>query len=287
MPEAVTLGQAFAAAAAVLRQAGIESPELDARLLLCHAAGLSHEAYIGNARQVLEPNAALRLDAALGRRLNREPVSRIVGRREFYSREFLVDRHTLDPRADTETLIEAALSHVDSAGLRHAPLRLLDLGTGTGCILITLLAELPQADGVGIDRSPEALALAAANAKRLGVASRARFLVSDWLDAVTGRFDLIVSNPPYLADAEFGTLAEDVALYDPMVALHGGEDGLDAYRRIASGVARVLAERGTLLLEIGSTQARAVTEILLKAGLKPGTIERDLAGRPRVVMSGR
>ncbi len=287
MPEAVTLNQAFAAAAGVLRQAGIETPELDARLLLCHATGLSHEAYIGNARQALAPHAAARLDAALGRRLKREPVSRIVGRREFYGREFLVDRHTLDPRADSETLIAAALAHVDREGLRHAPLKLLDLGTGTGCLLITMLAELPQAEGVGIDRSPPALALATANAKHLGVASRARFLASDWLEAVAGRFDLVLGNPPYLAEAELGALADEVALYDPPLALSGGKDGLDAYRRIAVGIGSVLAERGRLLLEIGPAQARVVAEILLEAGLKPATVERDLAGRPRVVVSGR
>jgi release factor glutamine methyltransferase len=287
MPEAVTLNQAFAAAAGALRQAGIESPELDARLLLCHAASLSHEAYIGNVRQALAPQAAARLDAALARRLKREPVSRIVGRREFYGREFLVDRHTLDPRADSETLIEAALAHVDREGLRHAPLKLLDLGTGTGCLLITMLAELPRAEGIGVDRSPDALALAAANAKRLGVAFRARFLASDWLDAVTGRFDLVLGNPPYLAEAEFGTLAGEVALYDPPLALCGGKDGLDAYRRIAAGVGSVLAEQGRLLLEIGPTQATAVAEILLEAGLNPGAVARDLAGRPRLVMSER
>ena len=288
MPEpAVTLNRAFIAAASVLREAGVETPELDARLLLCHATGLSHEAYIRNGGDPLRPEFAAELDAAIARRLKREPVSRIVGLREFYGREFLVDRHTLDPRADTETLIEAALAHVDREGLRHAPLKLLDLGTGTGCILITLLAELTQATGVGIDRSPEALALAAANAKHLGVASRAGFVASDWLDAVTGRFDLVLGNPPYLADAELGTLAEDVVRYDPPLALSGGEDGLGAYRRIAAGVARFLAEQGRLLLEIGPLQANPVAEILRKAGLKPGTIESDLAGRPRVVVSGR
>jgi release factor glutamine methyltransferase len=287
MPEAVTLNQAFIAGAGVLRQAGMATPELDARLLLCHAAGLSHEAYIGNGRQALRPEAAAELDAAIARRLMREPVSRIVGMREFYGRVFLVDRHTLDPRPDTETLIEAALAHVDRAGLRHAPLKLLDLGAGTGCILITLLSELPRAEGVGIDRSPEALALAAVNAERLGVAARARFFTSDWLDAVEGRFDLIVANPPYLAESELGTLAEEVLLYDPILALCGGKDGLDAYRRIAAGADRVLADKGRLLLEIGPSQADPATEILQEAGLALDAIKHDLAGRPRVVIWGR
>jgi release factor glutamine methyltransferase len=279
--------EAFVEAAQSLRQAGVETPELDARLLLCHAAGLSHEAYIGNACQALRPEAGAALDAAIARRLKREPVSRIVGIREFYGRAFLVDRHTLDPRPDTETLTEAALAHVDRAGLRHAPLKVLDLGTGTGCILITLLVELPEAEGVGIDLSPEALALAAANAERLGVASRAGFVLSDWLDAVRGRFDLVLANPPYLAESELGTLAGEVLLYDPMLALYGGEDGLDAYRRIAAGADRVLTEAGRLLLEIGPFQVDPVTEILQEAGLETDAIKHDLARRPRVVMAGR
>ena len=288
MPEpSHSMREAFVEAAQSLRQAGVETPELDARLLLCHAAGLSHEAYIGNACQALRPEAGAALDAAIARRLKREPVSRIVGIREFYGRAFLVDRHTLDPRPDTETLTEAALAHVDRAGLRHAPLKLLDLGTGTGCILITLLVELPEAEGVGIDLSPEALALAAANAERLGVAPRAGFVLSDWLDAVRGRFDLVLANPPYLAESELGTLAGEVLLYDPMLALYGGEDGLDAYRRIAAGADRVLTEAGRLLLEIGPFQVDPVTEILQEAGLETDAIKHDLARRPRVVMAGR
>jgi release factor glutamine methyltransferase len=282
-----SLRQAFIEATQSLRRGGIETPELDARLLLCHAAGLSHEVYIGNARQALRPEAAAKLDAAIARRLEREPVSRIVGMREFYGRAFLVDRHALDPRPDTETLIEAALAQVDRADQRYAPLRLLDLGTGTGCILITLSAELPQAEGVGIDLSPEALALAAANAERLGVAPRARFVLSDWLDAVQGSFDLVLGNPPYLAESEFGTLAAEVLFYDPMLALYGGEDGLDAYRRIAAGADHVLADAGRLLLEIGPSQADAVTEILQEAGLEVDAIKHDLVGRPRVIMAGR
>jgi release factor glutamine methyltransferase len=271
----------------MLRAAGVETPELDARLLLCHAAGVSHEAYIGNARQALSPKAEAEFDVAIARRLKREPVSRIVGRREFYGRAFLVDRCALDPRPDSETLIEAALAHVDREGLRQAPLKLLDLGTGTGCILITLLAELPRSEGLGVDLSPGALALAAANAERLGAASRARFVGSDWLDAVQGRFDLVLANPPYLAESELDALAEEVLRYDPMLALYGGKDGLDAYRRIAAGADRVLAEAGRLLLEIGPAQAEPVTEILEEAGLEVDSVSRDLAGRPRVVMAGR
>jgi release factor glutamine methyltransferase len=284
-----TLGKAFVEAVAVLRQGGIETPELDARVLVCHAASLSHEAYVAKACSPIEPTMRAWLDAAIQRRLNREPVARITGFREFYGRQFLVDPYVLDPRPDTETLIEAALALVERQGLADSPLRLLDLGTGTGCILLTLLAELPRAEGVGTDVSAPALASAAANAKRLGVAARASFVLADWLDAVGGRFDLILANPPYLATGEIEHLADDVAMYDPRLALDGGADGLDAYRRIAARAGDVLTEQGRLLVEIGATQADAVAGILCGAGLKLDQAEGprlDLAGRPRAVVAG-
>jgi release factor glutamine methyltransferase len=283
-----SIQDAFVAAASVLRQAGIKTPELDARLLLCHAAGLSHEAYVARAREALAPEVAASFEASVLRRAAREPVSRILGSREFYGREFLVDRHALDPRPDTETLIEAALDLVARAASRGRPLKLLDLGTGTGCILITLLAELPHARGVGTDISGAALKLAAANAGRLGVADRARFVAADWLDGVEGCFDLILSNPPYIASAEIATLAREVADHDPRLALDGGPDGLDAYRRIAASAGQVLAPTGRILVEIGSGQAEAVARIFRGAGLSldpEGSVGRDFAGRPRLVVA--
>jgi release factor glutamine methyltransferase len=289
MAEPVTLNQAFVGAAAALRQAGIDTPELDARLLLCHATGLSHEAYIANARVELAPATLTRLDQAVTRRLKREPVSRISGSREFYGRCFTVGPQALDPRPDTETLIEAALALVERNGWREQPLKLLDLGTGTGCILITLLAELPQARGIGTDLSPAALGLAGANAMRLGVGARAAFVAADWLEGIAGQFDLILSNPPYLASGEIAGLAEDVAGYDPILALDGGPDGLDAYARIAAGAPAVLAEGGRLLVEIGAGQAAQVSAMFRGAGLKldeAGSVTFDLAGRPRVVAAG-
>jgi release factor glutamine methyltransferase len=303
MPEAggLTLGKAFIETASVLRQAGIDTPELDARLLLCYAARLTHEATIARARDELGADAAARLEASLARRLGREPVSRIMGYREFYGRAFLVDRHTLDPRPDTETLIEAALDLVDRQGSRNRPLSLLDLGTGTGCILITLLAKLHEARGIGTDISGAALDVAAANAERLGVADRARFMAAGWLDGIDlpspaeagfakagGRFDLIVSNPPYIPSAEIAGLAEEVASHDPRAALDGGPDGLDAYRQIAPRARQVLAPKGKILVEIGSGQAEAVAEIFARAGLRldgERAVKRDLAGRPRLVVA--
>lgn len=286
MPEPVTLNQALVGAAAVLREAGIATPELDARLLLCHAAGLSHEAYVAGAGGPVQPATLARFGTAIDRRLKREPVARITGTREFYGRGFTIAPPALDPRPDTETLIEAALAVVERRGWRDRTLSLLDLGTGTGCILVTLLAELPRAQGLGTDLSPSALALAAANAARLGVGSRAAFMAADWLDGIAGKFDLVLSNPPYLASGEIAGLAPEVAAYDPMLALDGGPDGLDAYRRIAAGASAVLAEGGRLLIEIGAGQAAQASDIFRAAGLKldpSQAIGRDLAGRPRVV----
>jgi release factor glutamine methyltransferase len=286
LPAPSSLQQAFVETARRLREAGIETPELDARLLLCHAADLSHEAAIARAGETLRPEAAARLDRAITRRLKREPVARITGSREFYGREFRLGPAALDPRPDTETLIEAALAIVEERAARDRPLTLLDLGTGTGCILLTLLAELPRARGIGTDISQAALALAATNARRLGVAPRAAFIAADWLDGISGTFDLIVANPPYLAASEIESLAPEVSAYDPRLALDGGEDGLDAYRRIAAGAPRALAANGRLIVEIGAGQAEAVKEIFAAAGLVFAKLRHDLSGRARVVVAG-
>jgi release factor glutamine methyltransferase len=285
MPDSVR--QAFVETASVLREAGIETPELDARLLLCHAAALTHESFVARAGEALQPEAAVRLEALVRRRASREPISRITGTREFYGRSFLVDGSALDPRPDTETLIEVALALIEKTGRREEPLRVLDLGTGTGCILVTLLAELAKARGLGTDLSPAALRLAEANARRLGVAGRASFLASDWLDAIHGEFDLIVSNPPYIASGEIERLAPEVAHHDPYLALDGGPDGLKAYRRIAAGAARLVAPKGAILVEIGASQAPAVAGLLRDGGflVENDGLSFDLGGRPRVVVA--
>lgn len=285
MPDSVR--QAFVETASVLREAGIDTPELDARLLLCHAATLTHESFVARAGEALQPEAAARLEALVRRRASREPISRITGTREFYGRSFLVDDSALDPRPDTETLIEAALALIEKTGRWEEPLRLLDLGTGTGCILLTLLDALPKARGFGTDLSPAALRLAEANARSLGVADRASFLASDWLDAIHGEFDLIVSNPPYIASGEIKRLAPEVAHHDPYLALDGGADGLEAYRRIAAGAARLLAPKGAILVEIGASQAPAVAGLLRDGGflVENDGPSFDLGGRPRVVVA--
>jgi release factor glutamine methyltransferase len=278
----LSLGQAHTAAARLLREARIAAPELDARLLLCHATGLSHEAYVAGLEDALAPDAAVRFGTYVARRLAGEPVSRIVCVREFYGRSFSIDASTLDPRPDTETLVEAALGLVD----REASLSILDLGTGSGCILITLLAELPQASGVGVDNSLAVLEQAQANAQVHGVGNRASFAASDWLEAVEGSFDLVVANPPYLSAADMAALSPEVRDHDPRPALDGGPDGLSAYRRIVPGLRKALRPGGFALFEVGPDQAQAVLRFLAEAGLDVGEgqyLWRDLAGRPRVV----
>ena len=287
MLKPTTLHEAFAEAAGRLREAGIETPELDARLLLCDAAGLNHEAYIARGGETLRPEEAARFEAALGRRLKREPVSRILGLGEFYGRAFLVGPETLDPRPDTETLIDAALEIAKTRGGRNRPLTILDLGTGTGCILLTLLAALPKARGLGTDISQAALAIARKNAGRLGVAERASFVAADWLDGIEGKFAIVLSNPPYIPSREIAGLAADVRTYDPRVALDGGADGLQAYRKIAARAGQALAQDGALLVEIGASQGDDVAGIFRAAGLQVSSIKKDLAGRPRVVIAGR
>jgi release factor glutamine methyltransferase len=214
-------------------------------------------------------------ETLLARRAAREPVSRILGRREFYGRSFLVTGDVLDPRPDTETLVEAALR------LMPASAGILDLGTGSGAIIVTLLAERAAATGVGLDISEAALAVARANARAHGVLDRLDLRHSDWFDGITGRFDLMVANPPYIPAAEIAGLERDVRDHDPLLALAGGPDGLAAYRRIAAGAGRHLAARALLLLEIGTGQADAVTVILRAAGFEPEGRFRDLAGHVR------
>ena len=265
------------------RALGLDTPELDARLLVAHALGLALEALLADPDAPVGAAGAAAIDALAARRSAREPVARILGRQEFYGREFRLNEATLVPRPDTETLIAAVLDRIDRTGLRSAPLRLADLGTGSGAILLTLLAELPGAGGIGTDISARALDAARANADRLGLADRAAFLAADFTAALDGTFDLIVSNPPYIERAAIAALDPEVRRHDPFAALDGGADGLDAYRAILADGPRLLKPGGALFLEIGADQAAAVAALVAAAGLDRCTIHRDLAGRDRVV----
>jgi release factor glutamine methyltransferase len=281
-----TVDAALREATAKLRYAGVDGAGDDARRLLAHVLGLSSAELLTRPERELGAESASCFARAIARRCDREPVSRIVGKREFYGRSFAISPATLDPRPDSETLIEAVLDIVRLENRLASPLRILDVGTGSGALLITLLCELPNARGVGTDISAAALEIARANAGRLGVADRGEWVVRDALDGIEGEFDILVSNPPYVRRGEIAALQPEVARYDPWASLDGGADGLDFYRRLADGIPEVVTD-GWLVLEVGHDQADAVAELLLRASprLTPQALRfrRDVAGVRRCV----
>jgi len=284
----VTVAKALGSASRKLRACGVDLPGLDGRLLLGHALEICQTELILRHDEIVEVGAERRFAGFVDRRATGEPVSRIIGRREFYGRVFQLGPAVLDPRADTETLIEAALAlrnhRMDrQAGNKGRTIRLLDLGTGSGAIVLTLLAEWPEATGLGVDISADALRIAAWNAVELGVWERVNFICSDWDAALTGRYDFIVCNPPYIASADIGRLDPDVADFDPAKALDGGADGLDAFRAIALLAAGRLANSGWLLVEFGCGQGQQVKKIFTDAGLDCCVMRADLSGTDRVI----
>ena len=262
--------------------AGIDSPALDARLLLLAALDIAGAELAATPAEPLGVDGAKRLVTLATRRLDREPVARILGEREFWGLPFRLSPATLEPRPDTETLVEAVLKTLRARSRADAPLTIVDIGTGTGCILLALLRELPQATGLGIDRALEAAQTARGNAERLGLSARAHFIVGDWSAAVAGPVDVLVSNPPYIESAVIPGLAPEVRRYDPLLALDGGRDGLDAYRALAADAPRLLAPGGLAALEVGEGQDRAVAGLF--AGLGRVTVHADLAGIARTVV---
>lgn len=270
-----TAAQAMAAAAGRLRAAGVADPARDARVLLAHAARIEASRVTLIAPEALLEDVEDRYEQLIALRAVRVPVSHLLGEREFYGRRFKISRDVLDPRPETEILIEAALAEPFE--------RVLDLGTGSGCILVTLLAENSGARGVGVDISETACLQASANAVLHRVQDRAQILQSDWFGAVNGPFDLIVSNPPYIALEEMAGLSEEVRYHEPEMALTDGGDGLGAYRKIAANAASHLAEKGRLIVEIGPTQAAAVTAIFAAQGFDDLRVIPDLDGRDRVI----
>jgi release factor glutamine methyltransferase len=270
-----TAAVAMAAATAKLRAAGVPDPARDARLLLAHAARVDAARITLIAPEEIAPEISERYEHLISLRAVRVPVSHLVGERAFYGRGFKISREVLDPRPETETLIEAALA---------VPFeRVLDLGTGSGCILVTLLAECATATGVGVDLSEGACLQASANAVLHGVAARAEVRASDWFSRVEGRFDLIVSNPPYLAQVEMQDVAPELALHEPAMALTDGADGLSVYRLIATQAQGYLTATGRVLAEMGWQQGPAVRDIFEAAGWADVVILPDLDGRDRVI----
>lgn len=271
----MTAAEAMVAATARLRAAGVAEPARDARVLLAHAARIEAARVTLIAPEDLPGDVAERYEQLIALRAVRVPVSHLVGEREFYGRRFKISADVLDPRPETETLIEAALAEPFE--------RVLDLGIGSGCILVTLLAERGSATGLGVDLSEAACLQASANAVLHRVADRAEIVQSDWLAQVSGRFDLVVANPPYIAADEMPGLADEVRRHEPAMALSDGGDGLGAYRAIADAVVPHLEPQGRLLVEIGPSQAAAVMAILAQAELTRLGVVRDLDGRDRVI----
>jgi len=277
-----TVAAARRALAQKFRVAGLDSPDLDARILVGHALGLDHAALVAADARALDAVERATIAALAARRLEREPVARIVGRKEFWSLPLRVDAATLVPRPESETVVEAALAAVDWYGSRAGVGRIADLGTGSGALLLALLTELPNATGIGTDASLEALAVARDNAGRLGL-SRAQFIACDMAAALSGSFDLIVSNPPYIASGAIASLAPEVRDFDPRQALDGGPDGLDFYRAIAAGVPALFRPGGALVVELGAGQAETVAALFSAAGLAPSPPRPDVGGVPRAL----
>ena len=268
--------------------AGVESADLDVRLLTQHVLGWTQTKLLLNLNHVLGDAEVKDLNAAITRRAAREPVSRIIGRRAFWKSDFRISPQTLDPRPDSETLVESALNFT-----RPEPATILDLGTGSGCLLLSLLIEWPKARGVGIDISEEAVATARENADALGLRARAAFIALDWAQYIPGKdipggaFDLVISNPPYIAESELKDLAPEVAQYDPLRALAAGPEGLDCYNAIAEQLNKWLKPAGWAVFEIGHTQAQAVKSILALHGMTVLHVISDLAGSDRVIVARR
>jgi release factor glutamine methyltransferase len=266
------------------RQGGLDAPELDARIIVGHVLGLDHTALAAQSDRVLAAEEAGAIAALSARRLAREPVARILGRKEFWGLPFKLNAETLLPRPETETVVEAALAALDLENRTSRELRIVDLGTGSGALLLALLSELPRACGIGTDISFAALRCARDNAAAFGLSTRASFVACDYGTALRGPVDVLVSNPPYVARADIAGLQPEVRDFDPRAALDGGLDGLDGYRAIAPQARDMLAPDGVLVLELGQGQLGAVTSIFASTGLAPIAPQHDLAGIARALV---
>ena len=280
--EVLTVGRLLAAAAARLAAAGIAEPRHEARLILALALGVETATVLGWPERPVEPKLAAGAEALVARRAKGEPLSRLRGKREFWSLDFALSSDTLDPRPDSETLIAAALADIPD---RAATLRVVDFGTGTGCLLLALLSELPNATGIGIDIAAGAVAVARGNAAALGLAGRAEFRIGSWDTRIEGRADVILANPPYIPSSEIGRLPAEVLGFDPRPALDGGPDGLSAYRPLGAAIRGLLGPAGKAYIEIGAGQGLQVARVFGEAGLSVTAISRDLASIERCVVA--
>ncbi|WP_322416503.1 peptide chain release factor N(5)-glutamine methyltransferase [Mesorhizobium huakuii] len=272
------------ARARLVAAGGVDDPTLDARLIVEHFSGTTRTQAIADPQRMIDGNAIAAIDAALKRRAGGEPVHRILGYREFYGLRLSLSPETLEPRPDTETLVEAVLPFVKATAAREGACRILDLGTGTGAIALALLSAVPAATATGVDISAGALATAARNAGELGLGGRFTTVQSDWFEKVSGRYHVIAANPPYIPSGDIGNLQDEVRDFDPRLALDGGVDGLNPYRIIAAEAARFLEADSRIAVEIGHTQRNEVTDIFKAAGYASAAALRDLGGNDRVLV---
>jgi len=284
-----TVTQVWQKAALVLKEFDSDTPVIDARLLLQQVLGITREELLLEPKRMLSETEQQQFESLLERRLAHEPMSHIIGSREFYGLEFKVTPDVLTPRPDTETVVDTVLLQITEnrrwkTSNPASVIRILDLGTGTGCLLLSLLHALPNARGTGVDISPQALAVAQENAEKLGLADRAEFALSRWCEKISKNYDIIVANPPYIASNAIAALMPDVADYEPHLALDGGPDGLAAYRDIARQLRPHLAEQAIVVLEIGAGQERLVADIFITEGFRLEAERSDLAGIPRCLV---
>jgi release factor glutamine methyltransferase len=270
-----------------LDEAGIADARLDARLLVEHFSGTNQADAIGRPEMLIGAEAVAAIRQALARRVAGEPVHRILGFREFYGLKLHLSPETLEPRPDTETLVDAMLPHLRQIAATAGTCRILDLGTGTGAIALALLAQVPHAKAVGADISTDALATASRNARENGLSDRFQAVLSDWFEKISGTFHVIVANPPYISSKELETLQGEVRNFDPARALDGGADGLDAYRTIAAQAKAYLDAAGRVAVEIGHTQRQDVTRLFQASDLHLIEARKDLGGRDRVLVFAR
>ncbi len=282
MSTSTTLSALYQRLSDQLAAANIEEPRLEARMLIAFVTGKDQTRIFGYPEDDIKAETVERLNEMLARRKKGEPIAYITGTREFWSLDFKVSPATLIPRPDSETLIEAVLNVTPD---KNANLRILDIGTGSGCLLLALLSELPNAEGVGIDINPKTCKIASENAKDLGLAERATFIEGDWMNGIQDRFNIIISNPPYIVETEIATLEIDVKLFEPHLALSGGPDGLAAYRQIAEQSAACLLPDGILAVEFGAGQAIDIKEILKNNGHKIENVYQDIANLERCILA--
>jgi release factor glutamine methyltransferase len=276
-----TVASMIAEAAAALSKAGFDEPRRLGRRLIAGAMNISASELLMTSDHALDGSTAEKLRGLIRRMAEGEPLSRVLGSREFWGLDFELSPDTLDPRPESETIVEAVLARMD----RDAPISVLDLGTGSGCLLLAILSELKMATGIGVDLSPGAVMTARRNARALGLADSSRFFVGNWGAAIAHRFDVIVANPPYIATSALGTLPAGVRRYDPRLALNGDQDGLGAYRTIASQLIELMAPRAFFITEVGIGQAAAVAAILRNRGIDVEAINPDLSGIERCLIA--